>query len=68
MKLKTLMKPSMSALEDTDNTQLSNEVVADGSISLVKKKMKNPHRSPGPLHGSLSPLSPVEPARVVRPN
>ena len=29
---------------------------------------KIPHGQPGPLHGSSSPLSPSEPARVVRHN
>ena len=41
--------------------------VRNATAACVEEK-KIPHIQPGPLCGSSSPLSPFEPARVVRPN
>ena len=46
----------------------SGIVMEKGEIAIGGKKKKNVHRQPGPLRGSSSPLSPIESARVVRPN
>ena len=52
-----------------ESMSLSLRAVSNASSRNARPKNKKvPHRQPGTLRGSSSPLSPFQPARVVRPN